>query len=173
MKGISRGNFGLVIVYLVPGFIALWGVSYWSGVVRGWLVPREGTVIAVIGMIYAVIAALAAGVAISAVRRLIVDRIHHHLLGVREPKWDFSNLGGVLPAFEAIVEDQYRYYQIYANTLVALVATFVVREVKMWRLDVPILVAVVVVAVALLCASRGCLKRFYQRGSAVLAGKTA
>ena len=37
MSTLSNQNFGLVIAHLLPGFVALWGVSYFSPTVEGWI----------------------------------------------------------------------------------------------------------------------------------------
>ena len=34
---LSNENFGLVIAYILPGFVALWGVSYFSPTVESWI----------------------------------------------------------------------------------------------------------------------------------------
>jgi len=37
MKDVPPGNFGVLIAFVLPGFIVLWGVSYFSATVRLWL----------------------------------------------------------------------------------------------------------------------------------------
>jgi hypothetical protein len=38
---LSNENFGLVIAYILPGFVALWGVSYFSPTVESWITASQ------------------------------------------------------------------------------------------------------------------------------------
>jgi len=59
------------------------------------------------------------GLTVSTVRWMLIDTLHH-LTGVPRPRWDFSLLQRHIDAYEALTENQYRYYQFYANMLTAL-----------------------------------------------------
>jgi hypothetical protein len=37
MTEMSQKNFGLLIAYLLPGFVVLWGISFFSPTVQSWL----------------------------------------------------------------------------------------------------------------------------------------
>ena len=115
----SDKNFGLVIAFVLPGFVCLWGASCWSSTVAGWLtvVPTANATVG--GFLYASLGSLAAGLTVSSVRWAVVDTIHHRT-GVQPPEWDFGRLQDKLQAFDALVENHYRYYQFYANMLVAV-----------------------------------------------------
>jgi hypothetical protein len=56
-------------------------------------------------------------------RWAIFDTIQHHT-GLALPRWDFSLLQERVAAYELLVELHYRYYQFFANMLIALVFTY-------------------------------------------------
>ena len=64
MKEVSPGNFGLLIAFLLPGFIVLWGLSYFSATVRLWL-AGSGQSPTVGGFMFVTLASVAAGVTVS------------------------------------------------------------------------------------------------------------
>jgi hypothetical protein len=123
---ISPSNFGLIAAYLVPGFITLWGASYRSETVRAWLSVAPQNAGSVADLLYATLGAIAAGMTVSAFRWAIIDTIHHRT-GVPPPPWDFSRLHERLDAYRELIEIHYRYYQFFANTLLALCFAYVVR----------------------------------------------
>ena len=111
MSTLSNQNFGLIIAYLLPGFVSLWGVSYFSPTVESWInVPQQPGSPSVAGFMYVTLASLAAGVSVSAVRWAIIDHLHH-ATGVVPPVWKFANLEGKLQGYLTLVENHYRYYQ--------------------------------------------------------------
>ena len=118
MSTLSNQNFGLIIAYLLPGFVTLWGVSYFSPTVAAWIVASHQDAPTVAGFMYVTLASLAAGVTVSAIRWAIVDHLHH-ATGVVPPAWKFANLEGKLQGYLALIENHYRYYQFYANMFVA------------------------------------------------------
>ena len=119
MNELSGKNFGLVIAYLLPGFVTLWGVSYFSPTVDSWIVTSQQGAPTVAGFLYVTLASLAAGLTISAVRWAMVDTLHH-ATGIDPPAWDFARLDERLKGFLALVENQYRYYQFYSNMFIAV-----------------------------------------------------
>ena len=118
MKTVSSENFGLIIAYLLPGFVALWGVSYFSPTVGSWVTASQQGAPTVAGFMYVTLASLAAGVTVSAVRWATIDQLHH-ATGIRPPAWKFVNLEGKLQGYRTLIENHYRYYQFYSNMFVA------------------------------------------------------
>lgn len=123
-------NFGLLIAYVLPGFVILLGAGSMSDAVRVWLVgvstastsgPTVGSVL------YVGLASIGSGMTASVVRWALVDTTHH-LTGLVRPSLDESRLTERLDAFDYLVEQHYRYYQFYGNSLVALAAAY-----TMWR----------------------------------------
>ena len=165
MQSVSNDNFGLLIAYLIPGLVVVWGVSYFSATVAGWLgAVREGQP-TVGGFLYVTIASIAAGMLVSAARWLILDTLHHHT-GIQAPNWDFGLLRDQMSPFLTAVEHNYRYYQFYSGMLVSLVFVYGVR-----RATLPLNAATIVgdtaalIAVGSLCfvSSRNSLQRYYSR----------
>ncbi len=116
-------NFGITIAFLLPGFIALWALQYLSPTVAAWLsgsgiVPEAPSWQPSTGsFLLVVIASLALGMLVSAIRWVIFDR---WLYSGRTADLDWSELPDHLAAFDYINENHYRYYQYYANSAVAV-----------------------------------------------------
>lgn len=169
MEGVSARNFGLLIAYVLPGFVTLWAVALVSPAVRVWLVGSTAAGPNVSGFMYVLIASVAAGMTVSAVRWATVDWLHA-VTGLVRPAWDDARLGKRLGAFEALVENHYRYYQFYANMLVALGLAY-----PTWCLSAggslfqPTDWGFLLVEGVFFAASRDALGRYYRR-SAILLG---
>ena len=164
MKEVSSANFGLLVAYLVPGFALLWGIRAFSETVQSWLGTGTGAGPTVGGFLYVTIGAVGAGMLVSLVRWAVVDQVHQRT-GLRHPGWDFSQLQSKLPAFNAPVELHYRYYQFYANMLVALSAVYLLQRLAgglaiglTWR-DA----ACVGFGSLLFAGSRDALRKYYER----------
>jgi len=165
MKDVGRDNFGLLIAYLLPGFVVLWGLKPFVPEVQEWLGSSQAGAPTVGGFLFGTLASTGAGMVVSAVRWAVLDRVHHRT-GIREPCWDFGKLSHRWQAFEALVEYHYRYYQCYANMLVALVFACGVSLDMQGRLPVqgaiPTL-GFLVVFVVLVAGSRDALRKYYRR----------
>jgi hypothetical protein len=119
---------------------------------------------------YVLIASLGAGMAAGAVRWAVIDTIHHHT-GLCPPKLDFGKLEKRLAAFYAVVDNHYRYYQFYSNTLIALVFVHLAyrfgghgpHPLVGWKDGVFVLLILVFGA-----ASRDALRRYYARAEEML-----
>src|SRR5207249_4170676 len=114
----SSNQFGLMVAYLLPGFIGLAGIAPFAPVVAAWLQPLNQSEAGLGPPIYAVLAATTVGMIVSCFRWLLIDHIHHWM-GVRSPAWDDTRLEERVVAFNYLVDNHYRYHQFYANTLVA------------------------------------------------------
>ena len=104
---------------------------------------------------------------VSALRWLLIDTLHHWT-GLRRPDWDDSGLPSKLPAFQAIVEDHYRYYQCHANLAVAVACVYIT-----WRVQQPPFApwadeAFLMVEFLFLAISRDNLRKYYARASRLL-----
>src|SRR5207248_5067323 len=138
MKESSVTNFGLLVAFLLPGFVALWGVSYVSEAVRQWLGASPDSAPSVGGFLYVTLASVMAGLTVSTVRWIAIDSIHH-LTGIAPPAWDCSRLQENVAAFDMLNEFYYRYYQFYANMAVAILFAIVMRHLSLptgpWSFD--------------------------------------
>lgn len=166
MKETSVTNFGLVIAYLIPGFTALWGVGYFSETVRSWLGASAPDAPTIGGFLYGTLASIAVGLTVSTIRWAVLDSLHH-ATGLSPPKWDFSRLQQNIEAFNTLVEVHYRYYQFYANMLIALILPYVAMRsqgmLTHWQ-DL----CFFIVEVLFFAGSRDALRKYYFRMEPVL-----
>lgn len=173
MKEVSKQNFGLLIAYLLPGLVTLWGISYFSETVRLWLTTGDAASPTVAGFLYVTLAAFTAGLTLGAIRTVTVDVLHHHT-GVVKPEWDFSEFQTKFWAFNQLVESHYCFYQFYAHMCLALPTLFVARLVSTTEvMDRWLLVGCLVLELVLLMVSRGTLKTYYTRASDLLGTQKA
>lgn len=168
MKEVSSKNFGILIAYLVPGFTALWGASYFSETIRLWIMGTSPDGPTIGGFLYVTLAAVAAGMTASTIRWAFIDTLHH-VTGIPRPNWDFAQLESRINAFSLIVEHQFRYYEFYGNMIVSLVFLLVARRFEwgLWPIgwvDVGLAVLILV----FYAGSRDTLTRYYQRGQMVV-----
>lgn len=119
------------------------------------------------GFLFSLPVSIGCGIILSAIRWMLVDSAIH-LTGVRKPNLNFRSMDIKLQAFSLLVEHNYRFYQFYANSLVAILVLVGIRlrmdgcpthETLFW---------LGLLCTVLAAASRDCLARFYQRASLVL-----
>jgi len=113
----------LQYAYILPGFVALWGVAYFSPTVAGWITASQDGAPSVAGFMYVTLASLGTGLTVSGVCWLVIDRIHH-LTGLTRPAWKLGNLDDKLQGFLTLNENHYRHYQFYSNMFVAAGFTY-------------------------------------------------
>ena len=170
---VSINNFGYLIAYILPGFVTLWGVSYFSETVRLWMGTSRAGAPTVGGFLYVTLGSVGVGLAISAMRWSVIDSIHHWT-GIRKPEWDFGELQASIQAFELLVDSHYRYYQFYSNMLVAMIFFYIIERLFgavgwfTWR-DIGFVVA----AAILFAGSRDTLRKYYRRAEELLAASSA
>jgi hypothetical protein len=166
---LARG-FGLLIAYVLPGFVTLVGLGWTSDAVQLWLIGASNAGPTVGSFFYVFMASVGAGMVASLVRWACLDTLHH-MTGLDRPVLDESRLVERLPAFDYLVEQHYRYYQFYGNTMVATILAFV-----LWRTSPTGAATAVgwaefglVVLVSLFVAgSRDALRKYYAGGEMVL-----
>lgn len=165
----SLNDFGLLIAYLLPGFVALWGVGLVDPTVKAWLgtVPENAPTLS--GFLFSTIAALGAGLTLHTLRWLLIDQIHH-LTGIRPKQWDFSRFQDRLAAYDKLTENHYRFHQFYGGMILALTWLLAARQVagKETIVDMADLATLGSVVLFWL-GSRDALRRYYRRVGAVLA----
>lgn len=170
MSETTSRHFGLIIAYLLPGFVALAGIAPLAPVVAGWLIAAQTASLGT--PLYTVLAATAAGMVVSCFRWLIVDQIHA-LTGLGAPAFNARALEQRPAAFAYLVESHYRYYQHYANLLIAVVWAYSIHRGLGTS---PILgigtdISVFVLCAALFAGSRDALLKYRNR-SRRLIGET-
>ena len=175
MTNVSSNNFGLLIAYLVPGFTALWGASYFSETVRHWLSGSGATAPTIGGFMYVTIASVAAGVTVSTVRWAVIDTIHRWT-GLPTPVWDFSRLQENLAAYTVLNEIHYKYYLFHGNLLIALLFVYLARRIHLGFFAAPFGwfdVGFVLLSVILFVGSRDTLRKYYERVTQLLGTKSS
>ncbi len=116
-------NFGLVIAFLVPGFIGLWALSYFDPTAAKWLGTAAEKETTVGGFLFVVVASLGIGVFLSGARYFVFDKFLLKDLGGR-PDVEDANRKEAEASYQSLKADYYQFYQFYANTAVALVLAF-------------------------------------------------
>jgi hypothetical protein len=156
-------HLGLVVAVLIPGFIGLAGVSLLVPAVGEWLQPVDQGNMGFGPPIYALLTATAVGMIVGCFRWLLVDHLHHWT-GLKPPMWKLHLLKERLDAFHYIVEGTYRYYQFYANTLVAVVWAYVINRLfgSSQLLGPGTDVGVLILCAVLFAGSRDALAKYYQ-----------
>lgn len=168
MKDVSPGNFGILIAFVLPGFVVLWGASYFSATVRQWL--SADTTPTIGGFMFGTLASVAAGVTVSTVRWMVIDTIHHWT-GIRQPPWNFARLGENVSAYNVLNDIHYKFYQFHANGLIALVFVYVARRIRLGILAAPVGwldFGFALLSLVLFVGSRDMLRKYYGRVSQLL-----
>jgi hypothetical protein len=170
MSSLSATHFGYVIAYVLPGFVALWGLRPLSPTVSDWLSTSPSFPAGIEAIAFVSITSIGAGMTVSAARWFFVDSMHA-MTGVRRPIWNDATLNDRLPAFESLVDAHFRYYQFHANMAVALAFAFTVA-VFMDALPAGSFAgwtaAFVALESLLLITSRDNLRHYYRRVSLLL-----
>ena len=164
------GNFGLLVAYLIPGATVLWGFSLFSPQLASLFSATPPDAPTIGGFLYLTVASLAAGMTVNAVRWAILDTVHART-GLALPNLDFSRLGSNVEAFSLLIEIHYKHYQFHANMVVATAIAY-----ACYRIHVGLLgpwgwldVGVVALEVVFVAMSRDTLRKYYSRGSQLLA----
>ena len=120
-KSIAPISFNILIAYLLPGFIALYGLTYISPAVKqvfNAVLIKDSQIGASFLLL---LGATAAGVIISGVRGNIIDQCMTWF-GVSKPDIDYEKMSdqNIREAFDIIINEQYRYAQSYGNFFLSL-----------------------------------------------------
>lgn len=167
MGDLSARNFGLLIAYVLPGFVVLWGLAYLSPTIAAWLNGAGVAGPSVGGFLYVFVASVGCGMTASAFRWTLLDRALHHT-GIRKPYFNFAMIHERLQGFERIVADHYQYYQFYGNTFIALIVAY-----PLWRLhsnagSLPSDAVFLTIEAVFVAGARDALRVFYRRASQLL-----
>lgn len=170
MQEISNRNFGLLIAYLIPGFIAVWGASFAVPEIQLLLLGPASDGPTLGGFLYVTVGSVAAGMSANATRWAILDTIHHYT-GLVRPAWDDALLHERVVAYEWLVENHYRHYQFYGNTLFAVIFAYLCWQGSLVGLGYEfgwLDSTIGVLSLILAAGSRSTLARYYRRSESLL-----
>jgi len=167
MNDSPERTFGLLIAFVVPGFVCLAGASCFSEMIANWMSIAPTGAPTVGGFLYVAVGSLGAGLVVNAVRWALLDLLHHQT-GIVRPRLDFSHLQANLEAFQLAVEHNYRYYQFYASMVLATIFYSVADQYTRGMWSPWLLVGGAALEVVLLVTSRDCLRRYYERTGQIL-----
>ncbi len=119
MKDVTTTSFGLVIAYLLPGFIGLYGMSFWFPGLRQ-VYSAFLTAQSSVGLfLLVVIAALVGGLVLNSLRWAIYESWRRDNLGPEE----LAKLGSsetMLNAYLQRIDENFRYYQFSGGFSISL-----------------------------------------------------
>lgn len=148
-------QFGLIIAYVIPGMLVAHGLSEVSPTLAVWMGIEAEPGFA--GFLYVFLLATLFGLVLSTIRWLTVDRLHARF-GLKPDSWELEELAERLPALEMLVLYNYRYYQFYSNTLVALPIWLILHAD--FRIN-PLAIAIIsLLEVVLFAGSRDTLRNY-------------
>ena len=171
MNSASPLDFGQLIAYLVPGFVAFYAITNISPEAKTVfdlsLKPDTG-VSAELGI---GLFSIGAGIIVSAIRDLALDPIQFKT-GVNKPTLDWSKLSdaNVHAAFREAINNTYRFAQFYGNMFVAF---FILIGFRIYRSILvengwPTTIIFIVALVCLFIAHRKQLGQTYETLSKIL-----
>ncbi|MFI6155873.1 hypothetical protein ACIBCA_24670 [Kitasatospora sp. NPDC051170] len=173
-KDFTISTFGLLIAYLLPGFLVLYGVSFWSPQVEGLFNTFRAAKSDVGLSLLMLMASLTAGLILSPMRHLLYE-VWCRFGAAKLESADFQKLGeaGKLDSFRTVVDEHYRHHQFYGHCSLAIlpVAAGLVRTQGSHSTNGAWLVSLSSVAVeaALIYAARNTYKKYVDRAKIVLA----
>ena len=165
MNNLTSSNFGILIAFVLPGAVALLGVSYFSPLVASWLAVTTSDSPSIGGFLYLTLAAVLAGLTASTVRWMVIDTIHHWT-GIGKPRWDFSEFDRKVTGYDKLGEVHYRFYQFYGNTLMALIFSWICRRVNLGFWTTPLSwldLGALLLAAVFFAGSRDTFHKYSQR----------
>lgn len=170
MRNYSSESFGLLIAFLIPGSILLWGLGQFHPDILSWLGATEKDTNSIGGFLYGTVASIACGLIASTLRWLVIDWIHHRT-GIETPKWNLHVLHERTNAYINYVDNHYRYYQFYSNSIISLLLAMPMHWFKAdfnwWEFS-----SAFFIIILFFFASRDALSKYYGRIEAVLSDGT-
>lgn len=168
MPDLTTKNFGILIAYVLPGFLSLWALQPYSATLRVWLAASATLPAGIEAVAFSTAASITAGMGLSAVRWLLVDTAMRRF-GVVRPEWDDARYAANRDAFESLVDAHFRYYQFYAHTALVLPLFAVRAAVVSSSVPMPVVWFLFVMAEGtLLLAAHDALSRYYARTERLL-----
>ncbi len=125
-------DFGTVIAFVAPGFVAFKSLTYYSPTARNWMNAAASNQQTFGVFLFVLLASIALGIGVSGLRALLFDNLFHCrcLRGwrIERPRVAWRGItDDQRQALSMLIEGFYRYYQFYSNSLVALLALLFAR----------------------------------------------
>jgi hypothetical protein len=122
----SSLDFGTLIAFVAPGFVAFHGLSYQVPTVKAWI---DGAMVKEQSLgifLFVLLASLSLGLVVSGVRALAIDHLLRWSIwgkfAVDRPSIDWSKIKEEhLPTLVVLRDGYFRHYQFYSNMMVAIV----------------------------------------------------
>lgn len=147
--------FGLVIAFLLPGFLVLWGCSLSSTYLQNWILTSGASNAPTVGgFLYVTLASLSVGILLSAFRWATIEQALYSVGGVKRSRASEEKLSnpGTLTAYQDKIDNYYRYYQCYAHSSLAILSAYLFNQFTACRNQSLIFLALVLLTVGLLLA---------------------
>lgn len=170
MGGRSGIGFGLLIAFVLPGFTVLAALSLLFEPLQVWLLGPAGESPAVGGVLYVTAASVLIGQLLNVLRWAVLDSVFE-ATGIKRPTWDEQRLPERLQAFEALVENHYRYFQFYGNMALAIPIAWLAFRFSVYSGVIPhgpLELGVLVLELTLIAGSRDALRRYFLRSQTLL-----
>ena len=150
--------------------MALWWLSFVSTDVSSWVTGCGGSDPGVASFLYATIASIGLGMSASCLRWALIDAAHH-ATGLSRPAFDDARLTEHLSGYDWLVENHYRYYQFYGNTLIATLFAWWLWRLSLAEMPTNALLidgGVLVMLAVFAAGSRSAMRRYYERVASLL-----
>jgi len=160
----SQNQFGLIVAYLIPGFVGLAGLAPLFPIVGAWLQPVHDGVLGFGPALYTLLAATTASQIINCFRWVFLDQMHAWT-GLKSGPTDFGQLKNQIEGFDYLVQNHYRYYQFAGNMLLAVVWSYLINRLLRTSpsLGLGTDLGMVLLVIVLFAASRDALAKYYHR----------
>lgn len=125
MKDVTSTSFGYVIGFLLPGMVALYGLSFMSKNISALIQPVLTPNATVGSSLLFLLAALTLGLLVSALRFLLFEKLLCRKHTFAEGFFQQLKVADKLSSFKSVVDEHYRYHQFYGGFAVAFIPVFV------------------------------------------------
>jgi hypothetical protein len=177
LKELSATSFGYIIGFLLPGLFGLYALGLWLSDVQTLLKPALSTQATVGPSFFLLLSALTMGLLLSAVRFFCFEK-----LLCRAHKFDkeiFKKLGTgeKLTAFNAVVEQHYRYHQFYGGCAIAALIAFPRWLQSVWSTisslhGVMLVGGFLLLEILMIITARDSFTRYIERGNNIVRGES-
>lgn len=161
-------DFGLLISYILPGFIVLLGLAHHYPILQTWIGHTSANSPSLGGFLYLTVASIFVGLSTSTLRWLVLDSIHT-ATGIKAPRWNFSKLAQRESGYQLLIDIHYRYYQFYGNSIFGILIFGFARWSAVGLVWWELLLSAAIVAL-FFAGSRDTLRKYFERVDQLLSG---